>query len=278
MKIINRKLKIILSIVVLLNLSMFSIAFSAVIGTSHDMESVIPSHKSGLCSVCHIAHSRGLLWPTPDRSIGEEGFIGNVCFSCHSSNAYGAAALIEASFAERYVFPGIGVSKYSHGHDISDKYNDGTINSELPRVKEYVITDGSGELKSGNEIQCTTCHDVHTNDPRPFLRFSINELCTKCHIDDNAHTEVEPPDDIRDKLMLFDNIIGATDGFVGDGKGRWNLGQHAVSEKYTDGVPGLGQSGKIVCVSCHAVHGVQDDSDANVPIDLPRPLLLPRYE
>lgn len=73
-----------------------------------------------------------------------------------------------------------------------------------------------------------------------------------------------PFDAITATLMMpFD--LGATAGKDGTyTKGEWNLGLHVADGTGADGVPGTGQVGGVVCVSCHAVHGVQDDSAASV--------------
>jgi hypothetical protein len=47
--------------------------------------------------------------------------------------------------------------------------------------------------------------------------------------------------------------------------GVWNLGLHVAQAGDNAGVPpGAGTAGGVVCVSCHAIHGVQDDSNSAV--------------
>ena len=67
-------------------------------------------------------------------------------------------------------------------------------------------------------------------------------------------------------MQLFVDADGDTDRTAGDeypaGGGHWNLGRHVAD--LTDQVPGDGQVGGVVCVSCHAIHGVQDDTDPTI--------------
>jgi len=53
----------------------------------------------------------------------------------------------------------------------------------------------------------------------------------------------------------------ATDGTFAEGGGLWNLGLHLASSANTP-IPGTGNvaSEGVVCVSCHAIHGIQDDA------------------
>ncbi len=73
-----------------------------------------------------------------------------------------------------------------------------------------------------------------------------------------------------------DGAAGTTDGGVtyGDNTGLWNLGRHSASNAAV--LPGVGNAAGegVVCVSCHAVHGVQDDTDPSTPIQLPAGNLL----
>jgi predicted CXXCH cytochrome family protein len=75
----------------------------------------------------------------------------------------------------------------------------------------------------------------------------------------------DPPfDGITGSLMqLFDNTSSDGDdadwGGAGN-QGRWNLGLHTATS--ADIAPGNGQDGGVVCVSCHAIHGVQADNTA----------------
>ena len=285
-----------------------SYAFAAgVVGTPHDVTNAF--NNIGTCSVCHIPHKAhgSRVWPTPDRGIGEEGEAGNLCLTCHSSNGYGSTIFIEASFAEKYVFPGFSTGKESHGLKIDNPYKEGTLKGEelLFKNKDSYKT-GAG----ANMIQCTTCHNVHVNENfRPFLRDSIKDLCVKCHQMSDSHwdeSEIKVYFDndtglpfvnwlrigegvISFTIQAFDDPFGVTDMTVKDNKGRWNLGRHLGSDvekiantSYTpttysikNGVPGNGLEGGIICVTCHAVHGVQDDSNANTPIEIPRKNLLP---
>ncbi len=65
-------------------------------------------------------------------------------------------------------------------------------------------------------------------------------------------------------MQLFESSNGALDATYADGGGRWNLGRHTATG--AGFVPGSGIDGGVTCVSCHAVHGVQDDSDPSLDL------------
>jgi predicted CXXCH cytochrome family protein len=286
---------ILLTLVIILD---FTFAFAGgVISSTHEIIShIFPVSSIGSCPICHIPHkSPGLnrYWTIPNRGFGPEGEVGNLCFACHSSNGYGSTLLTEASYAEKYVFPGVGMSRSSHGLTVTKEYEEGTVGSELPYAN--IADDRVDKNGKINTIQCTTCHNVHDNmTHKPFLRDNIKTLCSKCHKKDNSHTDNFDLSITRDKegspavfwkgtgfeltftLLPFKSISGVTDGMAPhDGGGVWNLGRHlATDEVERNRLPGTGLQGGITCVTCHAVHGVQDDSDANNPITLPNENLL----
>jgi len=71
-------------------------------------------------------------------------------------------------------------------------------------------------------------------------------------------------------MQLFDDDNGTKD-VTAITYGVWNLGLHVVeAANRADGVPAgattAGEVGGVVCVSCHAVHGVQDDSSATLQV------------
>ena len=300
------KLLIIVFIITFNSVFAFAIA-DGVIGTSHDMSEIFFSTDSiGRCSICHVSHKvagsgpyliyeknswTGRDWPNPNRGMGPEGELGNMCYACHSSNGYGSTALTEASYAEMYVFPGVGLGRQSHGLTVTKEYEEGTVGSKFPYATLDDYFDKKGKT---NTIQCTTCHNVHDNKTnQPFLRDNIKTLCSKCHKKDSTHSGKFNVSITNDKegspavlwkgigfeltftLLPFESPIGITDGMSpGDGSGVWNLGRHLATDEIKGKLPGTGQEGGITCVTCHAVHGVQDDSDANSPITLPNKNLL----
>jgi predicted CXXCH cytochrome family protein len=93
---------------------------------------------------------------------------------------------------------------------------------------------------------------------------------------------IAPFDTVTLTLMMpFD--LGASAGKDGTyTKGEWNLGLHVADISTADGVPGSGQAGGVVCVSCHAVHGVQIDTELGVLAGttqvIPTPNLLARIQ
>jgi hypothetical protein len=80
-------------------------------------------------------------------------------------------------------------------------------------------------------------------------------------------TTADSPIDLS-MMQLFQEGTQTDKGGVtySDGSGIWNLGRHTASAVDVDGLPGDGIDGGVVCVSCHAIHGVQDDDDPSTDI------------
>ena len=77
-------------------------------------------------------------------------------------------------------------------------------------------------------------------------------------------------------IQFFNDDAGITDRTDDSeypaGGGWWNLGRHTATD--ADVLPGTGKDGGVVCVTCHAIHGVQDDTDPTedkIAIDLVLP-------
>ncbi|HYN74473.1 MAG TPA: cytochrome c3 family protein, partial [Candidatus Methanoperedens sp.] len=140
-------------------------AMAAVDGSPHDMISYdtnLPK-KQGVCSFCHIPHRAGgaKLWQgAPDNSAGgwSATETGSLCYSCHNGVTYPNAQ-------EYLPFAGA-----SHGRTVASLNGTGEGLNGAP-------TEGDGNLK------CTSCHDVHNNATKPFLRWGtdLNSFCNKCH-------------------------------------------------------------------------------------------------
>ncbi|MFV1982531.1 MAG: cytochrome c3 family protein, partial [Thiohalomonadales bacterium] len=177
--------------------------------------------ESGLCGTCHKAHNANgpAMWA---RNSGKgKSPIEKLCNDCHKS-------------------PGSGQEKLTgeFSHPVGKKLDSNVTIGKMPR-----FDDNGDRVKSGGNIDCSTCHDPHQWDPtninsvaganlkvdgtvnNSFLRFRLNAkagLCLKCH---KTQSQVAGTD--------HDLSITAPDA-------RNALGQ-TVSE-----------SG--ICGTCHAVH------------------------
>jgi predicted CXXCH cytochrome family protein len=247
-------------------------AEAAIDNTSHELA----AGAQGACSTCHIPHkSLGKrLWPT--NMSGQEanfGEVGALCYYCHGTG--GGAAYPNA--VQNNIMD-MTQGAFSHGltsADIPGGGNNLANATDLPYYNQA-------------RIQCTTCHNVHDDVNRPFLRKSYETLCQDCH---SARSASVGP--------------SATWGAWGTANvGRANaVGSHPVGSDITGDVSGgaspinfnltayiqmirsaaidnwsigghLSTEGGVMCGSCHAPHGVDVDEAAPAAELFPAPALL----
>jgi predicted CXXCH cytochrome family protein len=250
-----------------------SVVLAAVGATSHDMGlSYTALETAGICSPCHLPHGTpgDRLFPNAGPGGLNAGAVGQLCAVCHHTGGGYNVALGGSAASDTYVYGAL-----SHGVDagmtVADHPDQDTTYlaaSTLPYVSDATPT-----------MECTSCHNVHDDTNRPFLRTDMDSLCSTCH--DNRHydgggaafvqgaamatwgagnTQASNPgshpvgtDVVATLNDALQTIVISGEFQVGlsavvDG---WNLGGHLDA----------GASGGVVCVSCHAVHGAQDDAD-----------------
>ncbi|MDF1535682.1 MAG: cytochrome c3 family protein [bacterium] len=268
-----RKILVILAAAALLAIPMAASAGVAL--TSHDMSLAYSGIvKAGVCSPCHLPHGTqgDRLFPDPGAAAGG-GIVGNLCAACHFSGGAYAGVTIPAQ-SDDYVY-----GTYSHG-DVAqmtyDQYPDNTANGFLTSSALPYVSDAAPSM------ECTSCHNVHNDANRPFLRTDLDAMCGACHPNRHydattgfttqlatiatwgpANTRLANPGshpvgtDVDALLNDASQTIAISADFqvglsaVVDG---WNLGGHLSG----------GATGGVVCVTCHAVHGAQGDADDNL--------------
>jgi len=246
------------------------LAMAGIVSSDHDMifknTYSGANAKAGTCSFCHIPHKAGgaKLWSSiPEVGTGWRAeTVSQLCYSCHGYATYlGANELNPFEDA-------------AHGRTVATLtgYGDATTTE---------LSTGGVPLSAGDSnLKCTSCHDVHNNDTRPFIRFgtagtfAFNTFCEKCHIHranaigqetanivpnaSSVNYSQHPTDQLLatsgDNAVGFGTIAGqfnvipaasfAQPGVAG--VHGWNLGGHR-----TDGTA----AGNIGCSTCHAVHG-----------------------
>lgn len=228
-------------------------------GSPHDL---IPQNydllKTSLsqdrCSRCHLAGAGdgpNLLRTVPP-VLAAYGPPSLLCFSCHDGITI--------------VSPEVDASATAF-HPRSHGTNLGRV--ELPAD---LGLPGIG----GAHLECTTCHDPHTNDNRPFLRAQIGELCLLCHArlygersadeSTGTHPQGMVPEERLVETAESRVPISVGEAFrtpfpapypVRDGREsvgtHWDLGGHLAG----------GGDGELACITCHAVHG--DESSPPLP-------------
>jgi len=162
-------------------------SFAAVEGTHHDMATYLGSGDT--CYPCH---------GYKETSAGNAslGTIGSMCYlRCHLGSGGVAGNIPLANyFPERGAFDNgtntIVISAYT-GATTLDKYVQGhRMNPALIPAPDTqtMVTNTGWPYASAASMQCTTCHDVHSNANTPFLRSPLsdnttraNAFCHKCH-------------------------------------------------------------------------------------------------
>jgi len=187
-------------------------AFSNIVGTAHE---TVLGGKGGPCAACHIPHQAAgeKLWAREVMQEGKVGSFSALCATCHHSGE-GYGAVMSRAHSDDYVY-----GEKSHGT---------LMHLENPPSGTDVLASGLPYVDEEKGIfECTTCHSVHDDSNRPFLRDSINAICARCHTQrhyvggvDKTGALVEP-------------------GKWGDSyRGKKNPGSHPVGEDVVAGREG----------------------------------------
>lgn len=250
-----------------------SVAPASLKGTAHDFEfGQVEPDPAGCASLCHGYIDAGSDLGEVERAWlvalvrgNTVGTVSAMCGSCHLSGG-GYSAVMQAAFSDNNVY-----GAKSHGTRMS-----------LLNPPPGTDPGGSALPRIGAEsgiFQCSTCHNPHDDTLRPFLKADIGVLCVRCHV-------------------LRGYLNGTEQKGPGARAGTWqiatyggtaNPGSHPMGEDVVPGraggpevaipatfrvrfpsTPGQwslgghlsgGDTGGVVCVSCHAVHGTAPDPD-----------------
>jgi nitrate/TMAO reductase-like tetraheme cytochrome c subunit len=255
-------------------------ALAVIQGSVHDVLTYNNAldKKSGSCSQCHLPHKAGAeklfgITSTPATGwLSSDQPISLVCYYCHNAGT----TFIRAGGGAEEVNPFGSTNK--HGYTINTLTAMGDIGS-LP---------GTVPVQSATLLKCTSCHDVHNNANRPFLRYlsgsgatDLAPNCATCHVNrvnegnfGTANTGNHPTNQ-----ALSDTGGGATpmQGTVNaafsiaianpgsPNAGNWNLGGHRADGTTT---------GNFNCATCHAVHANETtdfgaaDGDIQVGVEI----------
>lgn len=251
-------------------------ALAAVTGGAHDIDTYTgagggsgtkATTKGGTCSYCHVPHGAqgDRLWPSA-KLTGLSGWkdtaIGNLCWSCHVGTTYTDANMPEPFLAS------------AHGRVIANVTTWGDVASFPTDVR----------LDNTN-LGCNSCHNVHSNDFRPFQAWgtanNLQSACVKCHaarantaptrgtLNAGHHpTQVAVADRAAGANWGVANMIATIDtrfevalrtttNYSGTAADRWDLGGHRQTSVAT---------GNMICATCHTVHG--NELDTTIPNNL----------
>jgi len=253
-------------------------ALAAVQGTAHQTA----VGAQGVCSACHIPHGgtaggASRLWPVTPTSTATSpvvvvGTVASLCASCHlSTGAYSAS--MSAAVSDTLAYHNLGHGGQMTVADMPP--GNSMASSGLPYVANATL-------------ECTSCHNVHDDVNRPFLRAEMDALCSYCHSDrayiggagqsgstaakgawgsafvGNTNPGSHPVGtDVTGNVFggaspitLAGNFIVAKTGAAG----TWSLGGHLADNNGTGA-----STGGVTCNSCHAVHGIQPDGGTATP-------------
>lgn len=254
-----RKWSLLIALAIVTSLPVLALA--AVNNTAHDIDAytgtggysgVPPATTGGTCSYCHLPHKAvgARLWPTAGTS-GTGNWLSSankvtpkLCNSCHNTSSTYALAQTVRPFEDT-----------SHQSTVSNM----TAWSD-PALTADVRVDNTANL------ECTSCHDVHSNTYRPFLAWTtstdIYENCAKCHSGrpnntpnlgtanaggqhptNSTATDVTTMNFLATIDPAFTVAMGTSPGTASSTS--WNLGGH------------YGAASTVRCQTCHNVHGTE---------------------
>lgn len=194
------------------------------------------------------------------------GLVTKLCATCHRSGGAHGATMSSAVSDDNVYHPN------SHGQKMA-----------LANPPTSTDTNGSGLsniMTSEGIFQCSTCHEPHSDTFRPFLATDMTSICAGCHQRRSFVNGVEQsgpsaasgnwglnkftgPSNPGSHPVGEDVIGGRVNGVpveincffrieFAPEPGFWSLGPHLSNGFY----------GGVVCLTCHAVHGVDLDRDA----------------
>jgi predicted CXXCH cytochrome family protein len=188
-------------------------ALAAITGTKHDLSVTNATTYNGssdeICVYCHTPHgadttiANAPLWnrSKADATAIYSGLdinasisLGKVnasdaplCLSCHDGSSLTDALNNPPNAGGGN--PGINITSDANlGKDLSDDHPIGFNYDATLVAADGELVAAPVDVKffgdDGNEMWCSSCHDVHSNSKVPFLNVSIqgSQLCKACHV------------------------------------------------------------------------------------------------
>ncbi len=154
-------------------------AWAGVEGTHHDMRIYNLAEEKSVCAYCHVPHRAAnaeKLFAREGAGVEGLGPIGNFCYSCHDGTVI-PTALTEAPDGSVGTEALLG----SHGYEIAqiEEVSEGLESAQAVYASGLVPVDDPANPPQ--RLDCTACHDPHTDQYSPFLKAPLKELCQRCH-------------------------------------------------------------------------------------------------
>jgi predicted CXXCH cytochrome family protein len=174
-----------------------TVALAGVEGTHHDMGAYLGAASGDACYACH---------GYKETSAGNAnlGVVGSMCYTrCHlGTGGVSGSIPLANSYPEIGswdnvnnrldigTYTGSTLAKYTEGHKMS------IAAMPLPDTAAMVQANTTWPYTQGTGLmECTSCHDVHSNANAPFLRAPLsdnttpaNAFCHRCHAAGNTAT------------------------------------------------------------------------------------------
>jgi predicted CXXCH cytochrome family protein len=185
------------------------------------------------CTTCHNVHDNSNFRPFLRASIRD------ICVKCHTRRHINGAGALVTETAESNAIGNwdtnlVGVNNPGT-HPVGINISGNVSGGDTP----IITWTGSGTVWD-TDVAITQL----SSPIRPWTEFKIQPFD-----EGGTGTNFTPSDPLQ------------------AGYATWNLGRHVADVDNaggTLGVPGDGTTGGVVCVSCHAIHGVQNDSDITI--------------
>lgn len=186
-------------------------ADDTIINSKHDLSMFGPGpiraiDEDRVCIFCHAPHNtqgQAPLWNrhnptthyriyqsrTTDARIDQPGPASKQCLSCHDGSiALGATLDRPAADAIRMTHPFMPTGPSNLTNDLSDDHPiglryDRSVSNRDRQIRPPQLVDSRIVLGDRGELECTACHDPHSNELGNFLRITERQgaLCLTCH-------------------------------------------------------------------------------------------------
>ena len=153
--------------------------------TPHNASQIQPLWNRNMPMSAYTIYSSSSLNARPDQPTGKS----KLCLSCHDGSIALGSVLsrdqpIMMAGAITTLPPGASNlgTDLSDDHPISFRYDSGLV-ADDPHLQDPSQLPDAVHLDINHELQCTSCHDAHSNTYGHFLVMdnSTSQLCTACH-------------------------------------------------------------------------------------------------
>lgn len=182
-------------------------SYGEVANTKHNLSATGPgtvraTGELQICIFCHAPHSTSSVTPLWNRTLptlvytpyssstldaitGQPTYASKLCLSCHDGTIALGAVLsrdtpiaMSGALSERTNI----TTDLSDDHPISFVYDSGLAADDQELVDPWTLT-GPVQLDVHGQMQCTTCHDPHSDENPKFLVLdnAFSALCVTCH-------------------------------------------------------------------------------------------------